>query len=112
MIISKLCILSSIIIFIFIYLYYKKYESFNISLEKQHRLYMDYRNYIDGNTHLLPRYNNSIRKIPYKISTNCFNDKYSQCIKKIKNIKNKTHFSFQEKVKICEDQTYDKCIIP
>jgi hypothetical protein len=110
MIISKICILFSIIIFIIIYLYYKKiykkYESFNISLEKQHRLYMDYRNYIDGNTHLLPRYDNSIRKIPYKISTNCFNDKYSQCIKNI------THVLFQEKVKICEDQTYDKCIIP
>ena len=57
----------------------KNKEDFNISLEKQYSLYSDYRNFIDGNDYLLLKHNPAKRNFPYKISTNCFADKFQRC---------------------------------
>ena len=53
----------------------------NVSLEKQVRLYDDYRNYINGKDYLTSRFNKGKRDIPYVVSPKCFVDKYKHCLK-------------------------------
>ena len=60
----------------------KKKEHFSqITLEKQVRLYDDYRNYINGKDYLTSRFNKGKRDIPYVVSPKCFVDKYKHCLK-------------------------------
>ena len=51
-----------------------------ISLEKQVRLYDDYRNYIDGKYYLTSRFNKSKRDLPYIVSPKCLQHKYQECL--------------------------------
>ena len=68
-------ILIIIIIIIFLLFYVSNNEYF--SVVNQHRLYTDLRNYIDGNK--IIDATSSTRGL-YKISDNCFVDKYSRCV--------------------------------
>ena len=81
----------------------KSYETFNIRLEKAHGLYIDYRNLIDGNDHLLSRnkFKSKGRLFPYKISSNCFADKYQKCL-----------CNSNKNGKICEDHSQNLCVLP
>ena len=81
-------------------------EKFNISLEKAHGFYIDYRNFIDGNDHLLTKNRHKGRILPYKISPSCFSDKFRKCKYKTKECSNKISN------KICEDQSLNQCILP
>ena len=81
-------------------------ENFNIRLEKAHQFYIDYRNFIDGNDHLLTKNRRKIRLFPYKISPSCFSDKFNKCKIKREDCNNKISN------KICEDQSLNHCIIP
>jgi len=67
-------ILLSIFIIILLTLHLSNKEHFNVL--KQHSLYSNYRNYIDGifNNTFLPRTN------LYQISDNCFVDNMNRCI--------------------------------
>jgi|SaaInlStandDraft_2_1057019.scaffolds.fasta_scaffold745322_1 hypothetical protein len=68
-----------IIILILIIYLFKKYllSKEYFSVVNQHRLYMDLRDYIDGNK--IIDATSSTRGL-YKISDNCFVDKYSRCV--------------------------------
>lgn len=99
----KFIILFFLVMFIFL-LCLKSHENFNIRLEKAHGFYVDYRNFIDGNDHLLTRNKPNKRQIPYKISPNCFADKYRKCLS------NKSSGLINEKV--CEDDSLNQCVLP
>ena len=93
---------------IFFVLVQKKYEFFNVRLEKATSFYTDYRNFLDGNDNLLLKNMNPKRLLPYKINTTCFNNKFRKC-------KNK----FNNKCKaskivdtICEQDSFNSCVIP
>ena len=94
-------IITVFFVILFSIIFVKSYETFNIRLEKAHGLYIDYRNLIDGYDHLLTRNKPKGRLFPYKISSNCFADKYQKCLCKSK--KNE---------KICEDQSLNQCVLP
>ena len=66
-----------IILILIIYLF-KNYLLSNeyFSVVNQHRLYMDLRDYIDGNKIIDATSSGGL----YKISDNCFVDKYSRCV--------------------------------
>ena len=111
----------------------------NVSLEKQVRLYDDYRNYINGKDYLTSRFNKGKRDIPYVVSPKCFVDKYKHCLKdrKLYNYKRhpqqahqqhrphphqqQSHISnnyhtnyypvgFRQASYTCEDKSYDECL--
>lgn len=98
-----------IFILILVLFYNQTKEDFNISLEKQYSLYRDYRNFIDGNDYLLLKHNPSKRNFPYKISTNCFADKFQRC-KYVGKYKTGAHNKIVDK--LCEDISLDQCVIP
>lgn len=52
-----------------------------VSLEKQVKLYDDYRNYLDGKDLLTRTCASNKRMLPYIVSPSCFTDKYIQCMK-------------------------------
>ena len=87
----------------------KHIEYFNINLEKKYALYRDYRNFIDGDDYLLLKHNPVKRNFPYKISSNCFADKFQRC----KYI-GKYNIGAPNKIvdKLCEDISLDQCVIP
>jgi hypothetical protein len=100
-----------LVLFIFLILlillyFLKKYENFNIRLEKAHGFYIDYRNFIDGNDKLLTKNNRETRLFPYKISPSCFSDKFSKCKIKRQDCNDKISNN------ICEDQSLNQCILP
>ena len=103
--------LALLIIFILILILYfnQIQENFNINLEKQYSLYSDYRNFIDGDDYLLLKHNPIKRNFPYKISTNCFADKFRRCqyLASEGQITNKKIVD-----KLCEDVSLDNCVIP
>lgn len=87
--------------------YYR--ENFNINLEKKYSLYQDYRNLIDNNDYLLSKHHPTHRQIPYKISTNCFADKFQRC----QHIGTQSAIANRKIVdKLCEDISLDQCVIP
>ena len=99
-----------IILILILILYFNQIrENFNINLEKQYSLYQDYRNFIDGNDYLLLKYNPAKRNFPYKISTNCFVDKFQRC-KYIGKYKTQANNKIVDK--LCEDISLDQCVIP
>jgi len=84
-------------------------EHFNINLEKKFALYQDYRNFIDNNDYLLLKHNPVKRNFPYKISTNCFADKFQRC----QYIGTQSQITNRKIVdKLCEDISLDQCVIP
>ena len=111
----------------------------NVSLEKQVRLYDDYRNYINGKDYLTSRFNKGKRDIPYVVSPKCFVDKYKYCLKdrelynytrhpqqahqkhrphphqQQSHISNNYHTNyypvgFRQASYTCEDKSYDECL--
>lgn len=71
-----------IIILLVYYLYDINYYLSNkeyFSVVNQHRLYMDLRNYIDGNK-IIDNHSIGRGRGLYKISDNCFVDKYRRCV--------------------------------
>ena len=84
-------------------------EHFNINLEKKYSLYQDYRNFIDNNDYLLTKHHPVKRNFPYKISTNCFADKFQRC----QHIGTQSEIANRKIVdKLCEDISLDQCVIP
>ena len=59
----------------------KKEDFSQVTLEKQVKLYDDYRNYIEGKDLLTKRCASNKRLLPYIVSPSCFNDKYISCMK-------------------------------
>jgi hypothetical protein len=106
----------------------KKTEHFSqITLEKQVRLYDDYRNYINGKDYLTSRFNKGKRDIPYVVSPKCFVDKYKHCLKDRElynypqpqephgSSANDYHINyyptgFRQASYTCEDKSYDECL--
>lgn len=93
------------IIILFIILINKKYENFNIKLEKATTFYNDYINFIYGNNHLLTKNRKDKRLLPYKINTSCFDKNYRNCIKKSK-CKNSKIVD-----KLCEEDSFNMCVM-
>ena len=83
---------------------FRKYENFNIRLEKATSFYNDYINFIYGNEHLLTKNRKDKRLIPYKINTSCFDKNYRNCLKKNKN---KDRISD----KLCEEDSFNMCVL-
>tara|TARA_B110000495_G_C22593936_1_gene355760 strand:+ start:129 stop:605 length:477 start_codon:yes stop_codon:yes gene_type:complete len=101
-----------------------------ITLEKQVRLYDDYRNYINGKDYLTSRFNKGKRVIPYVVSPKCFVDKYKHCLKDrelynyphppghpqpLGSSDNEYHTNyypvgFRQASYTCEDKSYDECL--
>ena len=52
-----------------------------VTLEKQVRLYDDYRNYVEGKNLLTKRCSTNKRMLPYIVSPSCFTNKYVSCMK-------------------------------
>ena len=110
----KYVILLVIFLLLLVSLYYgnnlnKNKENFNINLEKKYALYRDYRNFLDGDDYLLLKHNPVKRNFPYKISTNCFADKFQRC----KYIgKHSTGANNKIVNKLCEQVSLDQCVIP
>ena len=59
----------------------KKEDFSQVTLEKQVKLYDDYRNYIEGKDLLTKRCASNKRLLPYIVSPSCFNEKYVSCMK-------------------------------
>lgn len=59
----------------------KKEDFSQVTLEKQVKLYDDYRNYIEGKDLLTKRCANNKRLLPYIVSPSCFSEKYVSCMK-------------------------------
>ena len=95
-----------------------------ITLEKQVKLYDDYRNYINGKDYLTSRFNKGKRDIPYVVSPKCFVDKYKHCLKDrelynfpqpLGSSANEYHTNyypvgFRQASYTCEDKSYDECL--
>ena len=64
----------------------KEKEDFSqISLEKQVKLYDDYRNYIEGKDFLTSNCSTNKRMLPYIVSPKCFTNEYINCMKEDRN---------------------------
>ena len=83
----------------------RKYELFNVRLEKSTSFYNDYRNFLDGNDYLLTKNRKDKRLIPYKINTKCFDQNYRNCLKKNKCGNSKVIG------KQCEEDSFNSCVI-
>ena len=59
----------------------KKEDFSQVTLEKQVKLYDDYRNYIEGKDLLTKRCASNKRLLPYIVSPSCFSEKYVSCMK-------------------------------
>ena len=59
----------------------KKEDFSQVTLEKQVKLYEDYRNYIEGKDLLTKRCASNKRLLPYIVSPSCFSEKYVSCMK-------------------------------
>ena len=70
------CLIIIILLLLFIS---NKKENFSVSLLKQHDLYTNLRNYIDCGYRNKPLNILNNYQRPYKISDNCFVDKYNNC---------------------------------
>ena len=96
-----------------------------ITLEKQVKLYDDYRNYINGKDYLTSRFNKGKRDIPYVVSPKCFVDKYKHCLKdrELYNYPKQSKETyldeyhtnyyptgFRQASYTCEDKSYDECL--
>lgn len=94
-----------VFLILLIFLFLRKYELFNVKLEKATSFYSDYRNLLEGDEHLLTKNRKDKRLIPYKINTKCFDENYRSCKKKNK--------SGNSKVvdKLCEEDSFNSCVI-
>jgi hypothetical protein len=59
----------------------EKEDFSQVTLEKQVKLYDDYRNYVEGKNLLTKRCSTNKRMLPYIVSPSCFTDKYVNCMK-------------------------------
>lgn len=108
-IIVSLLILLSIVIFGLYNKYYVNEEFSQITLEKQVRLYDDYRNYLDGKDYLTSRFTKNKRLLPYIVSPKCFSKKYKKCLNN--NLQNKHYPQAEWAASMkCQDQSIDSCV--
>ena len=101
---------------ILIFLIIKNRENFTLSPHISHDVYQRYRNYIDSNFKPEIRFNtqnpilfNNISniKVPYRISPNCFDDRYNKCF-----YYRKDNISNKQRLMDCEKMSLNSCIIP
>jgi len=94
-----------IFLLLLVFLLLRKHELFNVRLEKATSFYDDYRNFLEGDEHLLTKNRKDKRLIPYKINTKCFDEKYRSCLKKSKCGNSKVVD------KLCEEDSFNSCVI-
>tara|TARA_Y100000389_G_C17390502_1_gene479606 strand:- start:566 stop:889 length:324 start_codon:yes stop_codon:yes gene_type:complete len=93
------------LVLLILILFVRKYELFNIRLEKATSFYNDYRNFLDGNDYLLTKNRKDKRLLPYKINTKCFDQNYRSCKEKNKCGNSKVVD------KLCEEDSFNSCVI-
>ena len=89
---------------------YNSIEKFNIGVVKANQVYNRYRDYIDINYQNKPHIFN-LNKYPYKVSDNCFVDKYENCKHHMVDIKNK-NINNNTINTICSNISHDSCKFP